>query len=97
MHSLLVVVTSILLYVLAQNPQPNLNVVLIQDMMYISGLPQSNSSSSGGGQQVALASYIDPLGDPTDWARLIAYPTDKLRSFFPFVVLLSKKKNKNKK
>ncbi|KUJ24575.1 uncharacterized protein LY89DRAFT_745486, partial [Mollisia scopiformis] len=33
---------------------------------------------SSGGQQIALASYIPPLGDPDAWNRLIAYPVDKV-------------------
>lgn len=31
-----------------------------------------------GGQQIAIASYIDPLGDPASWDRLIGYSSDKL-------------------
>ncbi|KAL4891313.1 fibronectin type III domain protein [Aspergillus ambiguus] len=33
-------------------------------------------SSSGNGQQIALASYINPLADSTAWDRMIDYPSD---------------------
>ncbi|KAL4873102.1 Spherulation-specific family 4-domain-containing protein [Aspergillus spectabilis] len=35
---------------------------------------------SGGdaGQQIAIASYINPLGDPASWERLLAYDTGKV-------------------
>ncbi|KAJ6038212.1 uncharacterized protein N7446_005026 [Penicillium canescens] len=36
-------------------------------------------SSDGNGQQVAVASYINPLGDPSAWEHLIDdYPSDKM-------------------
>ncbi|KAL4971544.1 Spherulation-specific family 4-domain-containing protein [Aspergillus desertorum] len=34
--------------------------------------------TSGNGQQIALASYIHPLADPTAWNRIIGYPSDKV-------------------
>ncbi|KAL4745205.1 hypothetical protein BDW72DRAFT_211670 [Aspergillus terricola var. indicus] len=34
------------------------------------------SSTAAGGQQIALASYIHPLGDPAAWNRIIGYPSD---------------------
>ncbi|KAL2856115.1 SGNH hydrolase-type esterase domain-containing protein [Aspergillus pseudodeflectus] len=30
------------------------------------------------GQQIAIASYINPLGDPASWERLLAYDTQKV-------------------
>ncbi|CBF79022.1 putative spherulin 4 family protein [Aspergillus nidulans FGSC A4] len=30
------------------------------------------------GQQIAIASYINPLGDPASWERLLAYDTNKV-------------------
>ncbi|KAL4983900.1 fibronectin type III domain protein [Aspergillus falconensis] len=33
-------------------------------------------STTGGGQQIALASYIHPLADPAAWNRIIDYPSD---------------------
>jgi hypothetical protein len=39
----------------------------------------SNPGSGGGaGQQIAIASYINPLGDPASWERLLAYDTQKV-------------------
>ncbi|KAL4874381.1 Spherulation-specific family 4-domain-containing protein [Aspergillus karnatakaensis] len=32
----------------------------------------------GEGQQIAIASYINPLGDPASWDRLLAYDTEKV-------------------
>ncbi|KAE9364361.1 hypothetical protein N431DRAFT_355154 [Stipitochalara longipes BDJ] len=29
-------------------------------------------------EQIAVASYIDPLGDPADWDRLIGYPSSQI-------------------
>ncbi|PWY77965.1 hypothetical protein BO83DRAFT_462084 [Aspergillus eucalypticola CBS 122712] len=37
-----------------------------------------DESMDAGGQQIALASYINPLSDPTAWTRLIDYPSDKM-------------------
>jgi hypothetical protein len=31
-----------------------------------------------GGQQIAIASYINPLGDPASWKRLLAYDSGKV-------------------
>ena len=36
------------------------------------------SNPSGGTQQIALASYTNPLGDPAAWERLISYDSSKL-------------------
>lgn len=39
----------------------------------------SNPGSGGdAGQQIAIASYINPLGDPGSWERLFAYNTQKV-------------------
>jgi hypothetical protein len=38
----------------------------------------TESSSAGGGQQIAMASYTNPSGDPSAWQRLISYDTGKL-------------------
>jgi len=35
-------------------------------------------SGAGAGQQIAIASYINPLGDPASWSRLFTYDTGKL-------------------
>ncbi|GAT25369.1 fibronectin type III domain protein [Aspergillus luchuensis] len=37
-----------------------------------------DESMDAGGQQIALASYINPLSDPTAWTRMIDYPSDKV-------------------
>ena len=34
--------------------------------------------ASGEGQQIAIASYINPLGDPASWERIFAYDTKKV-------------------
>jgi len=39
--------------------------------------PDNNGGNSGG-QQIAIASYTNPLGDPTAWQRLISYDSSKL-------------------
>ncbi|KAJ5326091.1 uncharacterized protein N7506_009193 [Penicillium brevicompactum] len=38
----------------------------------------SGSSSGFSGQQIAVASYINPLSDPASWDRLIGYPFGKM-------------------
>ncbi|OGM39733.1 hypothetical protein ABOM_012127 [Aspergillus bombycis] len=39
----------------------------------------SNPGSGGdAGQQIAIASYINPLGDPASWERLFSYDTKKV-------------------
>ena len=47
--------------------------------------PGSGGGSGGGGsgggsasQQIAIASYINPLGDPASWQRLFAYDSQKV-------------------
>ena len=39
--------------------------------------PDDNGGNAGG-QQIAIASYTNPLGDPTAWQRLISYDSSKL-------------------
>ncbi|KAJ0414504.1 Spherulation-specific family 4-domain-containing protein [Aspergillus carlsbadensis] len=41
---------------------------------------EDGSGGAGGdqGQQVAIASYINPLGDPAAWSRLLAYDSGKV-------------------
>jgi hypothetical protein len=36
------------------------------------------ATGGDGGQQIAIASYINPLGDPASWERLLAYDTNKV-------------------
>jgi hypothetical protein len=49
-----------------------------------SGAPSQPTPTPGGtgggagGQQIALASYTNPLGDPAAWKRLISYDSSKL-------------------
>ncbi|THC88424.1 hypothetical protein EYZ11_012126 [Aspergillus tanneri] len=38
----------------------------------------SSGSNASDGQQIAVASYINPLADPAAWDRLIAYPVKKM-------------------
>ncbi|PYH81051.1 fibronectin type III domain protein [Aspergillus uvarum CBS 121591] len=38
----------------------------------------NDSGESAGGQQIALASYINPLADPAAWTRMIDYTSDKV-------------------
>ncbi|MAD84199.1 MAG: hypothetical protein CL912_14645 [Deltaproteobacteria bacterium] len=40
--------------------------------------PYSPPGGGEGGQQIAIASYTNPLGDPTAWERLISYDSKKL-------------------
>ncbi|KAE8135882.1 SGNH hydrolase-type esterase domain-containing protein [Aspergillus pseudotamarii] len=35
-------------------------------------------ATGGEGQQIAIASYINPLGDPASWERLLAYDSKKI-------------------
>lgn len=80
--SRLFAVASILLWTEAASPREGTNGLLIQKMMYTSGFPGdgsggSGSSSGAGGQQIALASYIDPIGEEALWNRMVGYPTSK--------------------
>ncbi|KAE8358366.1 Spherulation-specific family 4-domain-containing protein [Aspergillus caelatus] len=43
-----------------------------------SGPSPTGGSSGGKGQQIAVASYINPLADPAAWDRLIEYPVEKM-------------------
>ncbi|KAF6803837.1 hypothetical protein CSOJ01_10621 [Colletotrichum sojae] len=58
-----------------------------QDGMSL-GDPSSDTppNSNNGGQQLAIASYINPLADPDAWPRLIGYPTEKLSILVASVV-----------
>ncbi|PWY96628.1 fibronectin type III domain protein [Aspergillus sclerotioniger CBS 115572] len=40
--------------------------------------PTNGSNGTTDGQQIALASYINPLSDPAAWNRIIDYPGDKV-------------------
>ncbi|EPS26948.1 hypothetical protein PDE_01888 [Penicillium oxalicum 114-2] len=40
--------------------------------------PSDGSNSSASGQQVAVASYINPLADPSAWDRLVGYSSSKM-------------------
>ncbi|KAH7383494.1 putative spherulin 4 family protein [Cadophora sp. MPI-SDFR-AT-0126] len=40
--------------------------------------PPPTTPSDGQGQQLAFASYINPLGDPGTWQRLLAYDSNKV-------------------
>ncbi|KAK0099341.1 hypothetical protein ONS95_006298 [Cadophora gregata] len=40
--------------------------------------PPSSPSSNVGGQQIAIASYTNPLGDPDAWERLISFDSGKV-------------------
>ncbi|KAL3428575.1 Spherulation-specific family 4-domain-containing protein, partial [Aspergillus tetrazonus] len=42
------------------------------------GAGSTSLPSGGKGQQIAVASYINPLADPAAWNRLIAYDSDKM-------------------
>ncbi|PYH68086.1 uncharacterized protein BO88DRAFT_426729 [Aspergillus vadensis CBS 113365] len=42
------------------------------------GPDSTGSSSADQGQQIAVASYINPLSDPAAWDRLIDYDADKM-------------------
>ncbi|KAL5322831.1 hypothetical protein ACEPPN_010810 [Leptodophora sp. 'Broadleaf-Isolate-01'] len=40
--------------------------------------PPTTTPSSDQGQQIAIASYINPLGEPATWQRLLAYDSNKI-------------------
>ncbi|CAG8882975.1 unnamed protein product [Penicillium egyptiacum] len=42
------------------------------------GSTPTGGSSDANGQQIAVASYINPLADPSAWNRLIGYSVDKM-------------------
>lgn len=53
----------------------------VPEVMTLDSCPYTpNSPDMGGaaGQQIAVASYTNPLGDPVAWQRLIAYDSSKL-------------------
>ncbi|RDW70549.1 uncharacterized protein DSM5745_08060 [Aspergillus mulundensis] len=45
---------------------------------FTAGSGSTGLPSGGKGQQIAVASYINPLADPAAWNRLIAYDSDKM-------------------
>lgn len=45
---------------------------------YVSSAKPTEVPLSDQGQQIAIASYINPLGDPAAWQRLISYDSGKL-------------------
>ncbi|KAE8395561.1 Spherulation-specific family 4-domain-containing protein [Aspergillus alliaceus] len=57
--------------------QPALTTTLTTTMTAIGSDP-TGSSSTGQGQQIAVASYINPLADQAAWNRLIEYPVKKM-------------------
>ncbi|TVY84131.1 hypothetical protein LSUE1_G002188 [Lachnellula suecica] len=40
--------------------------------------PFGSQNSTDSGQQIAVAAYINPLGDPAAWTRMINYPAKKM-------------------
>ncbi|PKX91136.1 uncharacterized protein P174DRAFT_423979 [Aspergillus novofumigatus IBT 16806] len=59
--------------------QDALTTTLTATMTAVGADPTGNSSTATGqGQQIAVASYINPLGDPAAWNRLIAYDVKKM-------------------
>ncbi|KAL2062145.1 hypothetical protein VTL71DRAFT_6411 [Oculimacula yallundae] len=50
----------------------------ITDDLDIASCPYNPSTPSGGGQQMAMASYTNPIGDADAWRRLISYDSNKL-------------------
>ncbi|PKY04114.1 fibronectin type III domain protein [Aspergillus campestris IBT 28561] len=50
----------------------------IPEKLTFDSCPNFPSSNSSNGQQIAVASYINPLADPAAWDRLINYPTKKM-------------------
>ncbi|PYI01181.1 hypothetical protein BO78DRAFT_436345 [Aspergillus sclerotiicarbonarius CBS 121057] len=57
--------------------QDALTTTLTATMTAVGSDPTVNSSA-GQGQQIAVASYINPLSDPAAWNRLIAYDATKM-------------------
>jgi hypothetical protein len=56
---------------------------LAQVSAWLEDLGSTNGDSDGASgddasQQIAIASYINPLGDPASWQRLLAYDTSKV-------------------
>lgn len=45
---------------------------------FAAGSVSTSSPSGDKGQQIAMASYINPLADPAAWNRLIGYDSDKM-------------------
>lgn len=45
---------------------------------YVSSAEPTDVPLSDQGQQIAIASYINPLGDPVTWQRLLAYDSQKV-------------------
>ena len=39
---------------------------------------EADTGGGAAGQQIAVASYTNPLGDPAAWQRLISYDSSKL-------------------
>ncbi|EAW24040.1 uncharacterized protein NFIA_036120 [Aspergillus fischeri NRRL 181] len=59
--------------------QDALTTTLTATMTAVGADPTGNSSTAPGqGQQIAVASYINPLGDPAAWNWLIAYDVKKM-------------------
>ncbi|RAL02336.1 uncharacterized protein BO80DRAFT_472333 [Aspergillus ibericus CBS 121593] len=59
--------------------QDALTTTLTATMTAVGSDPTGNSSATTGqGQQIAVASYINPLSDPAAWDRLIAYDVKKM-------------------
>lgn len=64
------------------HPRPNL-ATFIYELIVNQYIRDENEDPEGnpggvGGQQLAFASYTNPLGDPAAWQRLISYDSSKL-------------------
>ncbi|KAI3145381.1 hypothetical protein CBS147326_331 [Penicillium roqueforti] len=77
------IIASLVIYEMAnKNEQDNGLPEIPEKFSYnscsYSGSSGSNDSNAPNRQQIAVASYINPLGDPASWERIFAYDTQKL-------------------
>ncbi|KAF4166807.1 hypothetical protein CNMCM6936_005969 [Aspergillus lentulus] len=72
-------IASLIIYEMVNKNEQDHGFPAIPETLTFGSCPSyGNNNGAGDGQQIALASYVNPLADPVAWDRMIAYPSSKV-------------------
>ncbi|KAB8211919.1 fibronectin type III domain protein [Aspergillus parasiticus] len=74
------IIAELVIYEMVNKNEQDNGLPAIPEELSFSSCPRfpSSGSNASDGQQIAVASYINPLADPAAWDRLIKYPLEKM-------------------
>ncbi|KAE8332768.1 fibronectin type III domain protein [Aspergillus sergii] len=74
------IIAELVIYEMVNKNEQDNGLPAIPEELSFSSCPRfpSTGSNASDGQQIAVASYINPLADPAAWDRLIKYPLEKM-------------------